>query len=556
MKIVIIGSVAAGTSVAAKARRNTEDAEIVLYDKDIDISYSVCGIPYAVGGEVERFEELTPRNAEWFKQRYNVEMHTASEVTHIDKEKKQIYGIHLLMNQKFSDSYDVLVFATGSIYNTPEIFENTHFENVFQIKNITSGKQIQQYIQENPVKKAIVIGAGYIGLEMAEQLKNQGLDIAIIQRSKHPMSYLDWEMSIRIEREIKNQNIEFRSEETMDQLIGDEKLHTIKTSKGDVLSADLFILATGVKPNTKLSNAIGVKTGETGAIAIDSKLETNLAGIYAVGDVAESFNCITNKPFYRPLASTANKMGRIAGDVITGGNLRHRGILGTGILRFFGLTIAQTGLTETEALKEGINIETLYNIKHNKPNYMDGKEMVIKAIADRDNGRILGVQIIGHEGVDKRIDVFATAISFGALAEDLFHLDLAYAPPYSTTKDPIHYTGMALDNAINNNTPLISPEELIKRQENGETLQIIDTRVKKQFEKSSVKGAVHIPLAELRERYDELDKSIPTITYCNKGVSGNAAQNILLNIGFEHVYNLSGGNKNYQEMYQYMTLNN
>lgn len=556
MKIVIIGSVAAGTSVAAKARRNTEDAEIVLYDKDIDISYSVCGIPYAVGGEVERFEELTPRNAEWFKQRYNVEMHTASEVTHIDKEKKQIYGIHLLTNQKFSDSYDVLVFATGSIYNTPEIFENTHFENVFQIKNITSGKQIQQYIQENPVKKAIVIGAGYIGLEMAEQLKNQGLDIAIIQRSKHPMSYLDWEMSIRIEREIKNQNIEFRSEETMDQLIGDEKLHTIKTSKGDVLSADLFILATGVKPNTKLSNAIGVKTGETGAIAIDSKLETNLAGIYAVGDVAESFNCITNKPFYRPLASTANKMGRIAGDVITGGNLRHRGILGTGILRFFGLTIAQTGLTETEALKEGINIETLYNIKHNKPNYMDGKEMVIKAIADRDNGRILGVQIIGHEGVDKRIDVFATAISFGALAEDLFHLDLAYAPPYSTTKDPIHYTGMALDNAINNNTPLISPEELIKRQENGETLQIIDTRVKKQFEKSSVKGAVHIPLAELRERYDELDKSIPTITYCNKGVSGNAAQNILLNIGFEHVYNLSGGNKNYQEMYQYMTLNN
>lgn len=556
MKIVIIGSVAAGTSVAAKARRNTEDAEIVLYDKDIDISYSVCGIPYAVGGEVERFEELTPRNAEWFKQRYNVEMHTASEVTHIDKEKKQIYGIHLLTNQKFSDSYDVLVFATGSIYNTPEIFENTHFENVFQIKNITSGKQIQQYIQENPVKKAIVIGAGYIGLEMAEQLKNQGLDIAIIQRSKHPMSYLDWEMSIRIEREIKNQNIEFRSEETMDQLIGGEKLHTIKTSKGDVLSADLFILATGVKPNTKLSNAIGVKTGETGAIAIDSKLETNLAGIYAVGDVAESFNCITNKPFYRPLASTANKMGRIAGDVITGGNLRHRGILGTGILRFFGLTIAQTGLTETEALKEGINIETLYNIKHNKPNYMDGKEMVIKAIADRDNGRILGVQIIGHEGVDKRIDVFATAISFGALAEDLFHLDLAYAPPYSTTKDPIHYTGMALDNAINNNTPLISPEELIKRQENGETLQIIDTRVKKQFEKSSVKGAVHIPLAELRERYDELDKSIPTITYCNKGVSGNAAQNILLNIGFEHVYNLSGGNKNYQEMYQYMTLNN
>ncbi|MGF2095827.1 rhodanese-like domain-containing protein, partial [Enterococcus casseliflavus] len=276
---------------------------------------------------------------------------------------------------------------------------------------------------------------------------------------------------------------------------------------------------------------------------------------YAVGDIAESFDRITRRPIYRPLASTANKMGRIAGDIITGGDLRHKGILGTGILRFFDLTIAQTGLTEKDALANDIAITTLYNIKPNKPDYMKGKEMVIKAIANKENGKILGAQIIGYDGVDKRIDVFATAISFGATAEDLFHLDLAYAPPFSTTKDPIHYTGMALNNDINNDTPLMTPIELLRRIDSGEKLQIIDTRSRKQFETSKIEGAIHIPLAELRDRYEELGKECVTVTYCNKGVTGNAAQNILLKKGFRRVYNLSGGNKNYQEILRNTRLN-
>uniref|UniRef100_UPI0028993AB1 rhodanese-like domain-containing protein n=1 Tax=Enterococcus sp. TaxID=35783 RepID=UPI0028993AB1 len=288
---------------------------------------------------------------------------------------------------------------------------------------------------------------------------------------------------------------------------------------------------------------------------VNDKLETNLPNVYAVGDVAESFDRITRLPIYRPLASTANKMGRIAGDIITGGDLRHKGILGTGILRFFDLTIAQTGLTEKDALANDIAITTLYNIKPNKPDYMNGKEMVIKAIANKENGKILGAQIIGYDGVDKRIDVLATAISFGATAEDLFHLDLAYAPPFSTTKDPIHYTGMALNNDINNDTPLMTPIELLRRIDGGEKLQIIDTRSRKQFETSKIEGAIHIPLAELRDRYEELGKECVTVTYCNKGVTGNAAQNILLKKGFRRVYNLSGGNKNYQEILRNTRLN-
>ncbi|MFB5314249.1 MULTISPECIES: FAD-dependent oxidoreductase [Enterococcus] len=555
MKIIIIGSVAAGTSVAAKARRNTEDAEIVLYDKDMDVSYAVCGIPYAVGGEVENFDELTPRNAEWFKKRYDVDIHTSHEIIQVDYDKKLVHGINLITKKSFTNNFDVLVFATGSVYNTPEIFVNRHFENVFQVKNISSGKSIKKFIDENEPKKAVVIGAGYIGLEMAEQLQRLGLEVSLLQRSKYPMSHLDWDMSSRIFNEMKRKNIAFFPEETVRKVNGDGRLKSVETAKGTIFSADIFVLATGVKPNTSLAKSMGIKLGITGAIEVNDKLETNLPNVYAVGDVTESFDRITRRPIYRPLASTANKMGRIAGDVITGGDLRHKGILGTGILRFFDLTIAQTGLTEKDALANAIAITTLYNIKPNKPDYMNGKEMVIKAIANKENGKILGAQIIGYDGVDKRIDVLATAISFGATAEDLFHLDLAYAPPFSTTKDPIHYTGMALNNDINNDTPLMTPIELLRRIDSGEKLQIIDTRSRKQFETSKIEGAIHIPLAELRDRYEELDKECVTVTYCNKGVTGNAAQNILLKKGFRRVYNLSGGNKNYQEILRNTRLN-
>jgi len=555
MKIIIIGSVAAGTSVAAKARRNTEDAEIVLYDKDMDVSYAVCGIPYAVGGEVENFDELTPRNSEWFKKRYNVDIHTSHEITQVDYKKKLVHGINLITKKSFTNNFDVLVFATGSVYNTPEIFVNRHFENVFQVKNISSGKSIKKFVDENEPKKVVVIGAGYIGLEMAEQFQRLGLEVSLLQRSKYPMSHLDWDMSSRIINEMKRKNIAFFPEETVRKINGDGSLKSIETAKGTIFSADIFVLATGVKPNTALAKSMGIKLGITGAIEVNDKLETNLPNVYAVGDVAESFDRITRLPIYRPLASTANKMGRIAGDIITGGDLRHKGILGTGILRFFDLTIAQTGLTEKDALANDIAITTLYNIKPNKPDYMKGKEMVIKAIANKENGKILGAQIIGYDGVDKRIDVFATAISFGATAEDLFHLDLAYAPPFSTTKDPIHYTGMALNNDINNDTPLMTPIELLRRIDSGEKLQIIDTRSRKQFETSKIEGAIHIPLAELRDRYEELGKECVTVTYCNKGVTGNAAQNILLNNGFRQVYNLSGGNKNYQEILRNTRLN-
>ena len=550
MKILIIGSVAAGTSVAAKARRNSEENEIVIYDKDTDISYAVCGIPYAIGGEIPDFEELTPRDAKWFKKRYNVDIFTSHEVIAINHEKKEISGKHLITGDLFTDNYDLLVFATGSTPKVPDAFEESNFSNVFQVKNINSGKKIKSFIENKKPTTAVVVGAGYIGLEVAEQLKERGIKVIILQRGKHPMSHLDWDMSIRIEDEMVKQGIDFRPEETIQSLVGDTQLDEVITNKGTKLSADMYILATGVRPNVALAQSIGVKLGKAGAIATDNTLQTNIPDVYAVGDVAESFHVITGKPIYRPLASTANKMGRIAGDAMTGGQLRFQGVLGTGILRFFDLTIAQTGLTEKEALAEGYEVAVLSNIKPDKPDYMHGKEMVIKAVADKLTHRILGVQIIGPQGVDKRIDVFASTITLGVTAEDLFHMDLAYAPPFSTPKDPVAYTGMALTNALTT-APLITPHDLMELQKNNENITIIDTRDPKSYEKNHVLNAINIPLAELREKASTLDKSKKTIVYCNKGVTGNASQNVLRSKGFKEVYNLSGGNKNYQEIFKH-----
>lgn len=541
MKIIIIGSVAAGTSVAAKARRNDENAEITLYNADYDISYSICGIPYFLGGEVDELETLTPRSAAWFKKRYNVDIHTRHEVIEIDRDKKIVTVKNLDTSQTKEDTYDTLVFATGATPITPSI-KGVDMEHVFHVRTIQNTASINSFMVSNNPKKVTIIGAGFIGLEMAEQLTHKGLEVTIVQRSNQIMPHLDKDMAFRVEEHIRDNGVNLLLNEEAAVITE----NTVETKSGKIIDSDMVILATGVRPNTKLAKDIGVELGTSGAIKVNTKMQTNLPDIYAVGDVAESFSVITGKSIYRPLGSTANKMGRIAGDVITGGDLEHRGILGTGILRVFDLAVGYTGLSEKEAKAEGFDLEVLHNIKPARAEYLGGKELVIKAIADSKTSQILGVQIVGEDGVDKRIDVFVTAISFKAKAEDLFHLDLAYAPPFSTTKDPVMYTGMALQNAIDKKNKQITPQELTDRIDNGEQFQIIDTRATKQYEVSNVDGAVNIPLAKLREEAKNLDPNIPTVTYCNKGVTGNAAQNVLKNMGFKEVFNLSGGNKNYQ----------
>lgn len=542
MRIIIIGAVAAGTSAAAKARRNDECAEIIIYDKDSFISYSGCGMPYYIGGEVEEADMLTPRDPAFFKSKYNVEVRIQHEVLKVNTEAKSVEVRNLMDGQVFTDYFDKLILATGAAAIIPPM-EGVNNSNVFTLRNIGDMNRIKAYIDKTNPKNAMIIGTGFIGLEVCENLKGLGIDVTLVERLPQVTPGLDPDMAVFVEEHLKKNGVKVYTGLSAIKIEEDKVL----LENGEYITADLVLLAVGVRPNTNLAVNIGVELGETKAIKVDNQMKTNLADIYACGDCIEQYHVVTGKPVYRPMGSTANKTGRIAGDVITGGNLSFRGVLGTGIFQVFGLAVALTGLSEKDALKEGFDIEVCHNIKTNKPEYMGGKEMVIKGIADRKTGRLLGVQIVGQEGVDKRIDVFVTAITYQAKAEDLFHLDLAYAPPFSTTKDPVMYTGMILDNAINQGRKLITTDQLTKLIENNEMIQIIDARVTSQYEKDHVETAVNMPHSKLRDKLDQLDPEVMTVTYCNKGVTGNAAQNILLNNGFKKVYNLSGGHKNYSK---------
>ncbi|OJU15484.1 MAG: dehydrogenase [Clostridiales bacterium 43-6] len=540
MKIVIIGAVAAGTSAAAKARRNNEDAEIVMYEKDSFVSYSACGMPYYLGGTVESADELTPRDPAFFHRKYNVTIKILHKVLAIHPETKTLIVKNLLTGEVFSDIYDTLVIATGAKPVIPPIKGAEH-KHVYALRTIGDMNRIKAYLDENAPKSAAIIGTGFIGLEVCENLNKIGLEVTLIERLPQVMPGLDSDMAVHVKSEIQKNGVSV----FLNAIVTEITESGIILAGGEQINADLVLISAGVQPNTELAFSAGVRLGITGAIQVNTKMQTNIDNIYACGDCTEQYHLVTGKPVYRPLGSTANKTGRIAGDSITGGSLEFRGILGTGIFQIFDLTVAQTGLTEREAVEQGFNVQVCHNIKPDRPEYMGGKEMVIKGIADKNSGRLLGVQIVGHGGVDKRMDVFVTAITFGAKVEDLFHLDLAYAPPFSTTKDPVMYTGMILDNAISKGRKLMTADELDALMRSGEKYNLIDVRASEQFNKKHMDTAQNIPHAALRNAVDTMDKNTVTVTYCNKGVTGNAAQNILLNNGFRKVFNVSGGQKQY-----------
>lgn len=539
MKIVVIGAVAAGTSAAAKARRNNDQAKIVIYEKDQHISYSGCGLPYYIGGEVESIDELAPRTPAFFKKKYNVDIFTGHEVLELDTSSNQIVVLNLVTGKTFTDGYDKLIIATGASAFRPNI-TGIELDHVFFLRNVQNALAIKDFMNTRKPKTAVIAGTGFIGFELLENLIHENIDVTIVEMANKITPNLDSDMAAFLENTLLGQGVKILKSTQIAKI----EQSGVVLSNEKMLPADMVIMATGVRPNVKLAKESGIRLGSTGAIAVSATMQTNLPDIYACGDCIETYSLITGKAVYRPLGSTANKTGRIAGDSITGGKLTYHGNLGTGIFKLFQLTVASTGLSEKEAINEGYDIEVCHNIKPNKPEYMGGKEMVIKAIADKSTGRLLGVQIIGEDGVDKRIDVFATLITYKAMVEELFHLDLAYAPPFSTTKDPVHYTGMILDNAINQGRPLITADKLGTLSED---VQIIDARSDEDFEKKGhLEQSVSIPHADLRAALPTLDKSKVTVTYCNKGVTGNAAQNILLGNGFKKVYNLSGGHKFYK----------
>ncbi len=540
MKIVVIGAVAAGTSAAAKARRNDERAQITIYEKDSNISYSGCGMPYFISGEIKAVNELTPREPEFFKKKYNIDIKIKCEVIDVDTKERILTVKNISTGEVFTDNYDKLVLATGATPFKPNI-DGVDAENVFFLRNIADSIKIKQYINAKKPRTAVIGGTGFIGLEMLESLTELGIQTQIVELAPHITPNLDKDIAKVLENRLVAKGVNVFTGTSISKILNGK----VELSNGKEISADIVLMATGVRPNTQLAKHMGVEIGTSGAIKVDSEMNTNIQDISACGDCIETFCTVTGEKVYRPLGSTANKTGRIAGQNISGKKMQYKGNLGTGIFKVFDITVASTGLTEERARKHGFDAQVCHNIKPDKPHYMGGKEMTIKAVADRKTGRLLGVQIVGFGGVDKRIDIFATLITYKATVDELFDLDLAYAPPFSTAKDAVHYTGMILDNAINNDKLLVTAENLASL---GDNVQLLDTRTNGDVEsKGTIKGAKNIPHAKLRDEMAGLNKKAPVVTFCNKGVTGNAAQNILHCNGFESVYNLSGGHKFYLE---------
>lgn len=535
MKIIVVGAVAAGTSVIAKARRNSEEVEIVAYTAGGDISYSGCGIPYYVGEEYIKRGNLTPRDAHWFESRFNMKMNIFHQVVSVNPQEKSIVVLNEKSGEVFTDHYDKLVITTGAKPRRVP-FDR---ENLFYVRDVENGDSIKHFIETRQPKKAFIIGSGYIGLEMAENLVHLGIEVTVIEMATS-IGRVDPDLSKYIEKHLRKKGVNLILSDAVDTISEDGT--EIQTKGGKSIRTDMIIAAIGVIPNVEFLQSTGVVLGAGGAIRVNKHMETSIADIYAAGDCATSYSLLTGDETYIPLGSTANKMGRILGDRLTGGDMEFKGILGTSIFRVFDLTVAGTGLSERYARSRGYDIEIIHNIKPNQTEYFSSsREMVIKAIADRKSKKLLGVEIVGENGVDKRIDVFATLLTFGATVDQLFHLDLAYAPPFSTTKDPVNYTGMILDNAIKGKVKIVTPHELLQKR--SEYL-VIDVRNPKQYEAGHIPDAINMPLERLREECVSLDKSRKIAIHCNKGVTGNMGQNILINMGFD-AYNISGGYKNY-----------
>ncbi len=451
MRIIVIGAVDAGTNAAAKAIRNDKTAEIIVFEQDQDISYAICGIPYYLGGEVSNIELLNPRTPQWFKENYNIDIKTLHRVEKINRYNKTVEVTNLQRGIKITEHYDKLIIATGASPYTPDIFlPFIKYENLFQVRTIQNAIKIHNYISSAKPKHTVIVGAGMIGIEMAEQLKKRDIDVTIIQKKEQVITQMDKDMASLVETELEKNNIKIFLDTDIINIESESKnkITSLTINSGEKINADMVILAAGVTPNTAFIKDAGIKLGTAGAVKVDNQMRTSDPDIYAVGDASETFSIVTGKSVYRPLASTANKMGRIAGDVITGGDIVHRGVLGTGIVRVFNLTAAFTGLTESEAGSEGYDYAIYRDTKQTIPGYMGSSKIDAKIIADKRTGRLLGAQLAGDIGVDKYIDIFATAISLRAKAEDLFHLDLSYSPPYSNPRNIVHYAGMVLADAV------------------------------------------------------------------------------------------------------------
>ncbi|QDT63557.1 FAD-dependent oxidoreductase [Calycomorphotria hydatis] len=538
LRILIVGGVAGGASAAARARRCNEQAEIILFEKGPYVSFANCGLPYHIGGEIEERDDLLVATPELFRNRFQIDVRTQHEVTEIDRESSVIRGRNLATGETFEEPYDKLILSTGSQPIVPP-FARDRAENLFTLWTIPDMDRILSEIKSSQPKSAVVVGAGFIGLEVVEQLHRLGLDVTLIERAPHVLPPLDTEMALLVENELKSHGVKVITNNGIaDVQVDNNRATGVLLDDGSTADADFFILAIGVSPRNELAKNADLKIGATGGVTVDEHQLTSDPNIYAVGDVAEYTHAVTQQSQRVPLAGPANRSGRIAGEhAATGRSEPMAPVLGTAIVRVFDLDIGMTGLSVD--LLQSMGRKPRYAIiqaPHHAGYFPGAKNLTLKLIYEASSGVVLGAQVVGQGGVDKRIDVIATAIRFVATVHDLAGVDLAYAPPFGSAKDPIHMAAFAAENDLAGKPELISPDADLQ------DYQVVDVRSAAELERlPMVAGGHHIPLDDLRSRLSELDPEKPTVAICHSAKRAHVAASILRGNGFEDVYNLTGG---------------
>ncbi len=545
-KVLIVGGVAGGATAAARMRRVDENAEIILFERGEYISFANCGLPYYIGGVITDEDKLTLQTPESFNARFNVDVRILSEVTAIHRETKTVTVKDLTKGTNYEEPYDALVLSPGSAPILPPL-EGANTGGVFTLRNIPDTFKIKNYVKKAKPKHAIVVGAGYIGIEMAENLHEAGVDVSIVELTDHVIQPLDADMAGEIHRHILSKGIGLYLNIGVTAMIEQDgpsaARYKVMLNNGSALDADMIIMAVGVRPESQLAKDAGLNLGTRGCISVDQYMRTSDPNIYAVGDAVEVTDFVTGKKVFVPLASPANRQGRIAADNINGGNFKFGGTQGTAILKAFDMTVAVTGSNEKVLKDNNIPYMKVYNFSGSHAGYYPGATfMSIKLLFAPDTGKILGAQITGYDGVDKRIDVLATAIRAGLTVYDLTELELAYAPPFSSAKDPVNMVGYTASNLLDKSWKPFYWHNVAELD--LKAVQLVDVRTNAEFENGTLTGAKNMPLDDLRERHGELDKTKPVYLFCQIGLRGYVASRILSQKGYD-VYNLSGGYRFY-----------
>ena len=535
-KIVIVGGVAGGASCAARCRRLDESAEILMLDRGPYVSFANCGLPYYVGDVIQDEAKLLVANPTLFRDRFNIEVRTQHEVVAIDREAREIEVKDLGTGRSSRESYDALVLSPGASAIRPPL-PGIELPGIFVVRTVPDSRQIREWIDGKSAKSAVIVGGGFIGLEMAENLAHRGLSVTIVEMLNQVMPPLDPEMARPVQQHLEKHGVHVALGDGVAGFEAKDGQIVVTTQSGAEHAGDLVILAIGVRPETALAKAAGLELGARGGIRVDEQMRTSDANIWAVGDAVEVKDVVTGEWTLIPLAGPANRQGRIAADGICGRDSKFRGVQGTAICGLFGLAVASTGASEKSLLRAGItDYEKVYLHPANHVGYYPGaKPINLKLIFRKSDGRILGAQAVGEEGVDRRIDVIATAIQFGGTVFDLEESELCYAPQFGGAKDPVNFAGMIAANVLRGDLPLADWKELLPN-----SAVLLDVRDPDEFEEGHIPGAINLPLNKLRDRLHELPRDRELWLYCRVGQRGYYAARLLMQHGFQ-AKNLSGG---------------